>query len=166
MTTGRPFLHTEVDFIGPVILRMTKGRGHKAYKTFLAVFICFSSRAVHLEVVSDYSADALFLAAFRRFVSRRGLCKAIYSDCGTNFVGADSQLRTLFRAASQVSQRIIGRLADDGIRLALQSASCTAFRRSVGGCHEVAEAPSPESLVKRTSPTRKWPPFGRRLKRV
>jgi len=81
----------------------------------VAVFICFSSRAVHLEVASDYTADA-FLAAFRRFVSRRGLCRHVYSDCGTNFVGADRQLRGLFEAASRDNQRIVGRLANEGVK--------------------------------------------------
>ena len=95
VTPSRPFQHTGVDFAGPIWLRTSKGRGHKAYKAFVSVFVCFSSRAVHLEVVSDYSADA-FLAAFRRFVARRGVCQAIYSDCGTNSVGADSQLKALF----------------------------------------------------------------------
>ncbi|KMQ88090.1 hypothetical protein RF55_12480 [Lasius niger] len=115
VTSSRPFLHTGVDFAGPIWLRTSKGRGHKAYKAFLSVFVCFSSRAVHLEVVSDYTADA-FIAAFRRFVARRGVCQAVYSDCGTNFVGADKQLRALFQAASSDVHRIIGRLADDGIR--------------------------------------------------
>lgn len=40
----------------------------------------------------------------------------VYSDCGTNFVGADSQLQELFRATGDVVHRIIGRLADEGIR--------------------------------------------------
>jgi hypothetical protein len=114
-TPNRPFLHTGVDFAGPIWLRTSKGRGHKAYKTFLAVFIYFSSRAVHLEAVSDYSADA-FLAVFRRFSARRGVCQAVYSDCGANFVGADTHLKTLFQTASREVHRIIGRLADDGIR--------------------------------------------------
>ena len=77
VTSSRPFLHTGVDFAGPVWFRTSKGRGHKAYRTFLSVFICFSSRAVYLEAVSDYSTDA-FLAAFRRFVARRGLCRVVY----------------------------------------------------------------------------------------
>ena len=63
-------------------------------------FVCFSSKAVHLEVsVSAYTTDA-FLAALRRFTSRRGLCTDIYSDCGTNFSGADRQLREMLRASS------------------------------------------------------------------
>ena len=115
ITPSRPFQHTGVDFAGPIWLRTTRGRGHKAYKAFLCVFVCFSSRAVHLEAVSDYSADA-FLAAFRRFASRRGLCQVIYSDRGTNFVGADTQLKDLFGQASRERHRIIGRLADDGVQ--------------------------------------------------
>jgi len=51
-------------------------------------------KAVHLEVVSDLSTDA-FLAAFDRFIARRGLPSDIYSDCGTNFMGANKQLRSL-----------------------------------------------------------------------
>ncbi|XP_018401614.1 PREDICTED: uncharacterized protein LOC108778819 [Cyphomyrmex costatus] len=115
VTPSRPFSHTGVDFAGPILLRTSKGRGHKAYKGFLAVFVCFSSRAVHLEVVSDYTTEA-FLAAFRRFTARRGLCQVVYSDCGTNFVGADAQLRALFDASSQTAHQIIGKLSTEGIR--------------------------------------------------
>lgn len=70
---------------------------------------------MHLEVVSDYSSDA-FLAALRRFVSRRGLCHTIYSDCGTNFVGADNQLRALFSASGAGGRRIADGLASLGIQ--------------------------------------------------
>jgi len=122
-----------VDLAGPVWLRTTKGRGHKAFKGFLVVFVCFSSRAVHLEVVSDYTAEA-FLAAFRRFVARRGLCATLHSDCGTNFVGADRQLRNLFRAASRDVHAIIGRLADEGVRWCFNPPSAPHF----GGLWEAA----------------------------
>lgn len=44
-----------------------------------------------VEVVLDLTTDA-FLAAFDWFVARRGLPSDIYSDCGTNFVGAAKQL--------------------------------------------------------------------------
>ncbi|XP_029669884.1 uncharacterized protein LOC115239482 [Formica exsecta] len=72
------------------------------------------TRAVHLDVASVYSADA-FLAALRRLIARRGLCRALYSDCGTNFVGADAQLRALFAASSQKGQRIAKGLAAERI---------------------------------------------------
>ncbi|XP_029169587.1 uncharacterized protein LOC114939444 [Nylanderia fulva] len=74
-----------------------------------------ASRAVHLDAASDYTADA-FLAALRRFVARRGVCHSLYSDCGTNFVGADKQLRQLFSAASADGHRIATFAAQERIR--------------------------------------------------
>ncbi|XP_029159529.1 uncharacterized protein LOC114931579 [Nylanderia fulva] len=82
VTPTRPFLSTGVDYAGPILLRTSKGRGHRAHKGYIAVFVCFWSKATHLEVVSDYTSEA-FIAALRRFVSRRGLCAEIYSDCAT-----------------------------------------------------------------------------------
>ncbi|XP_011689310.1 PREDICTED: uncharacterized protein LOC105450902 [Wasmannia auropunctata] len=111
---SRPFTHTGVDYAGPILLRTTKGRGHKAHKAFLAVFVCLSTRAVHLEVVSDYTTEA-FLAAFKRFVSRRGLCSTLYSDQGTNFVGADAELRRLFREAGHKGS-LVDAVASEGVR--------------------------------------------------
>ncbi|XP_011859792.1 PREDICTED: uncharacterized protein LOC105557214 [Vollenhovia emeryi] len=111
---ARAFLQTGVDYAGPIQLRAGKGRGQRAFKAFVAVFICLSTRAVHLEVVSDYSAGA-FLAALRRFISRRGICCTLFSDCGTNFVGADAQLRAMFSASSPVLQQIKARTATEGI---------------------------------------------------
>ncbi|XP_011688839.1 PREDICTED: uncharacterized protein LOC105450603 [Wasmannia auropunctata] len=73
---------------------------------------CNQSRV--LELVSDYSTDA-FIAAFRRFVSRRGLCRALYSDRGTNFVGADARLRELFRAATEESSRLVDLMTNEGV---------------------------------------------------
>ncbi|XP_011858822.1 PREDICTED: uncharacterized protein LOC105556347, partial [Vollenhovia emeryi] len=52
-------------------------------------------KAVHMEVVSDLSSEG-FIAALRRFVARRGLPKNIYSDNGTNFVGANNKLKELY----------------------------------------------------------------------
>ncbi|XP_020295809.1 uncharacterized protein LOC109860845 [Pseudomyrmex gracilis] len=114
VTPTRPFQHTGVDYTGPIMLRTTPGRGHKSYKAFIVVFVCMSTKAVHLDVASDYSANA-FLAAFRRFTACRGLCQTLYSDCGTNFIGADSQLRSLFTAGNKEAQLIANQLATDRV---------------------------------------------------
>ncbi|XP_029163650.1 uncharacterized protein LOC114935056 [Nylanderia fulva] len=62
------------------------------------------TRAVHLEAVSDLSTPA-FIAAFRRFIARRGRCRLLLSDNATNFRGADAELRARFRAASDFYKR-------------------------------------------------------------
>ncbi|XP_024888522.1 uncharacterized protein LOC112465275 [Temnothorax curvispinosus] len=115
VTPARPFLRTGLDYAGPIFIRTTKGRGHRAHKAFIAVFVCLCTKAVHLDVVSNYTTDA-FLAAFRRFISRRGLCEELYSDCGTNFVGADRVLRELFRASSADGRRLAHAAAAEGVK--------------------------------------------------
>ncbi|XP_070515378.1 uncharacterized protein [Cardiocondyla obscurior] len=113
---SRPFLHTGIDYAGPIMVRTSKGRGHKATKAFVAVFICFSTRAVHVEhVVSDYTAEAFF-SIFRRFVAWRGLPQAMYSDCGTNFAGAEAEFRRLFKAGSKEVSSIFSALAEEHVQ--------------------------------------------------
>lgn len=91
----RPFTHVGMDYGGPFMVKESRRRNAKTSKTYLALFICMSVKAVHLEVVSDLTTDA-FLAALDRFVARRGIPSNIYSDCGTNYVGAARQLKALF----------------------------------------------------------------------
>jgi len=93
----RPFEQVGVDYAGPLQLKELRLRKSRIFKIYIAVFVCFTTKAVHLEVVTELSTDA-FLAAFDRFVARRGLPTDVYSDCGTNFVGADKQLRALIQS--------------------------------------------------------------------
>jgi len=58
-----------------------------------------SVKAVHLELVLDLTSEA-FLAALDRFTARRGVPSDIYSDCGTNFVGASKELHKLVHLPS------------------------------------------------------------------
>lgn len=92
ITQNRAFLHTAVDYAGPLMTRTAKGRGHKAHKSWIAVFVCMASKAVHLELVGEMTSQG-FVAAFKRFTSRRGHCSDIYADNGTNFVGANREMQ-------------------------------------------------------------------------
>ncbi|XP_077260520.1 uncharacterized protein LOC143896497 [Temnothorax americanus] len=108
----RAFVHTGVDYAGPVSVRTAKGRGNKAHKAYISVFICMTTRAIHLELVSDYSSPA-FLAALSRFVSRRGRPTSIYSDNGTTFQGADRELTTAIKLTTK-DPNFLNHLATEG----------------------------------------------------
>jgi hypothetical protein len=88
----RPFLHVGIDYAGPVYIHHKRGRGQKPHKAYIALFVCTSVKAVHIELVGDLTTEA-FLAALRRFISRRGIPSHIYSDNGSNFVGANRELK-------------------------------------------------------------------------
>lgn len=90
---SRPFLNCGVDYAGPFILRQGGRRSKTKIKCYVALFICLSTKAIHLELVSDLTTEA-FIAALRRFTARRGISSNIYSDNGTNFVGANNLLRS------------------------------------------------------------------------
>ncbi|XP_046145696.1 uncharacterized protein LOC123989024 [Osmia bicornis bicornis] len=115
VTPSRTFLNTGVDYAGPVLLRTWKGRGAKTFNGWISLFVCFATSAVHLELVSDYSSDG-FLAAYQRFISRRGICQTLFSDCGTNLQGVDAELRRLFSSASKELHELAGRLTNEGTK--------------------------------------------------
>ena len=94
-----PFQRTGVDYAGPISVRLTKSRGKGTLKGYICVFMCMVTFAVHLELVEDYSSE-VFIAALHRFTARRGHCKYLYSDKGTTFVGADTQLTQMLSESS------------------------------------------------------------------
>lgn len=117
ITSSRAFSTTGVDYAGPFVIKLQPGRGTKTSKCYVALFVCFTTKALHLELVSSLSSDA-FLAALRRFVARRGRCAHLYSDCGTNFVGANKELRDLHKSVMHQfkSSIIADTLAAEGIQ--------------------------------------------------
>ena len=95
ITPNPPFSVCGVDYAGPFSMKKGHTRRPVIVKVYLAVFVCFATKAAHLEVVSDASTE-VFLACLRRFVSRRGRPAHIYSDNGGNFQGAKRDLRKLY----------------------------------------------------------------------
>ncbi|XP_055714369.1 uncharacterized protein LOC129808610 [Phlebotomus papatasi] len=97
-----PFSVCGVDFCGPVLTRPSFRRGGASYQTYICVFVCFVTKAVHIEVVSSLSTEA-FIAALRRFSSRRGVPGHIYCDNGTNFKGACNLLEKFWMSLQEDS---------------------------------------------------------------
>ena len=93
---AKPFATTGIDYCGPFIYREGRGRCLKKLEGYIAVFVCFVCKAVHLEPVTDQSTGT-FVAALHRFTARRNKPRDIYSDNGENFVGAKNDLEKLYQ---------------------------------------------------------------------
>ncbi|XP_076384364.1 uncharacterized protein LOC143262699 [Megalopta genalis] len=94
VTESRPFTNVGIDYCGPFFIKEKQHRNRGRVKVYVAVFVCLAIKAIHLELVSDLTSEA-FIAALRRFIARRGFCVNLYSDNGTNFKGANNELREL-----------------------------------------------------------------------
>lgn len=102
------FSYTGLDYFGPVAVSV----GRRQEKRWIALFTCLTTRAVHMEVATDLSTDACLLC-IRNFCNLRGVPVRIRSDCGTNFVGADNEIR---RTADFIDDDIVQReLSSKGI---------------------------------------------------
>ncbi|UYV63695.1 hypothetical protein LAZ67_2005337 [Cordylochernes scorpioides] len=99
---GRPFEKIGIDLAGPIQAKPMLKRSKVIFKFYIVLFVCFTTKAIHLVISSDLTAET-FLAALKRFISRRGRPTDIYSDNATNFKGASNILKErwkLFNAAN------------------------------------------------------------------
>ncbi|XP_072400927.1 uncharacterized protein [Diabrotica undecimpunctata] len=92
---ARPFINVGVDFGGPFPIKTSKLKRAPLTKAYMAEFVCLATRAVHVKLISSLSTEA-FLLTLKRFIARRGNPSIIFSDNGTNFLGAKNQLKELY----------------------------------------------------------------------
>ena len=90
-----PFSYSGVDYFGPFYVK--RGRGRVMEKRWGVIFVCMNSRAVHLELAKSLETDD-FMLVLMRFLNRRGHVKEIRSDNGTNFVGADKEIKDALKS--------------------------------------------------------------------
>lgn len=93
---SRAFKICGIDFAGPITIKDSLRRKAATTKGYICIFVCFVTKAVHIEIVIDLSTKS-FLNALNRFFVRRGKCTTIYSDNATNFVGANRQLQEIYQ---------------------------------------------------------------------
>ena len=103
------FFHFGVDYFGPLLVK----QGRSEVKRYECMFTCMTSQTVHLEVAHSLSSDS-FISALSRFISRRGSVSHIYSDNGSNFVGADRILKESIKGLNQnqISQFLLRKEID------------------------------------------------------
>ncbi len=83
-----PFTYVGIDYFGPIEVK----QGRSRVKRYGCIFTCLNVHVVHIEIVHSLDTDSM-INALRRFLSLRGYPKEIRSDCGTNFIKADKELR-------------------------------------------------------------------------
>jgi hypothetical protein len=88
-----PFTNCGIDFAGPIYVTADSG----TRKSYICPFTCQSTRAIHLELVTDLSTES-FLQAFRRFASRRGLPALLLTDNAKTFKSASKEVQRILRS--------------------------------------------------------------------
>lgn len=113
----KPFFITEVDYVGPLLIKCMRGRKMIPTQAYICLFVCicmYEYKAIDLEASSDLSTES-FLMAPSRFATRRGQIQEVRSDNGINFVGASNRLNAF--ASSKLYQLSVTRqLATQNIR--------------------------------------------------
>ena len=90
------FTHCGVDMFGPFVIRERRS----GLKRNCALFTCFASRAVHIEVTNAMDIDSL-IQALRQFIARRGTVRFFRSDNGTKFLRASNELENVLHEMNQ-----------------------------------------------------------------
>ncbi|KAL9987899.1 hypothetical protein ACROYT_G002279 [Oculina patagonica] len=95
------FNHVMLDLFGPYTVRgeVQKRTSGKAYGV---LFTDLTMRAVHIEAVFGYDTSN-FLMALSRFASLRGWPEKIYSDPGSQLVGAERELKEAWQRIDRES---------------------------------------------------------------
>ena len=104
-----PFYNTGVDYFGPLLVKERRS----TVKRYGCLFTCLVTRAVHLQIAHSLETDS-FIMALRRMMARRGKPRNIYSDNGTNFVGAERELTECLDGLDQA--KISDTLSQDRIQ--------------------------------------------------
>ena len=78
------FSNVGVDYLGPFAVKICR----RNEKRWCCLFTCLTVRAVHIEIVPKLDTDSC-LNAILQFLAGRGKPVKMFSDNGTNFVGAE-----------------------------------------------------------------------------
>lgn len=86
----RPFSYIGIDYFGP--MQVVVGRTSR--KRWGVLITCLTIRAVHIEIAHSLDTESCIMC-IRNFMAFRGTPIEIFSDCGSNFVGANNELTDL-----------------------------------------------------------------------
>ena len=96
-----------MDFAGPIAYKLSPKTEGKAY---ILLFTCRLTRAIHLELLPNQTAEEV-IRSHKRFIARRGTCRKIHSDYGSGFKAAAKWLSVVMK-----SEQLQNQLAHQGIK--------------------------------------------------
>ena len=85
-----PFTNVGVDYTGELKIKMSQ-KSTKIIPSYLAIFTCMTTRAIHIEVVLSNTTED-FIMAFKRMVSTRGNPRKVFSDNALYFKRANQEI--------------------------------------------------------------------------
>jgi hypothetical protein len=102
-TVSRPFVYAGIDYVGPFEIKSGTTSSKTTTKCYVALLICMATKAIHVELVSNLTSEA-FIATLKCCIARRRLIDHLYSDNGSNFVGANRELKESFKSEEFLRQ--------------------------------------------------------------
>ena len=134
-----PFSYVGVDYFGPLKVK----RFRKTENRYGCLFTCLVTRTIHIEVAHTLETNS-YIMAHRRMIARRGKPRGLQSDNGTNFVGADRELRDCLDSWDR--GKIQDEMAQEGIERNFNPPAATHFggvwERLIQSCRGAVEQPS------------------------
>ncbi|GFV76596.1 integrase catalytic domain-containing protein [Trichonephila clavipes] len=109
-----PFNCSGVDFCGPFMIRYKNQRKGILHKIYICVFVCFVSKVIHIEIVSDLTSDA-FIATLKRFLVPEVNVLNCIPIMGKTFVGANKELKIFLKLIEDSDDNLAGFLSAEGI---------------------------------------------------
>ena len=140
---GGPFKKIGCDVFGPFYVKVNRS----TVKRYGLLVTCLSSRAVTIELLYQMDTSAC-INALRRFIARRGPPEVIFSDNGTNFLGADRELKEALKELK--NDRLLGYLAAEDIEWEFIPPAAShwagAWERLVGVVKKVMKGTLPQGM--------------------
>ncbi|KAL0803434.1 hypothetical protein ABMA28_017281 [Loxostege sticticalis] len=91
----RPFQIVGTDYGGPFYVKQSRVRKPVITKAYIVIFICFVTKAIHIELASDMTTNT-FLACLKRLIARRNKPSKIYCDNAAYYKGANNVMKELY----------------------------------------------------------------------
>lgn len=105
VTPNYPFNIIGIDFAGPFLIKYKNQRKGILNKVYVVVYICLCTKAIHLDFVTDQTSES-FIASLKRFFGRRGKCAKILTDNSKTFVGAEREIKYLYKLVNSPDRRL------------------------------------------------------------